>query len=38
MLQFDTATVVTSNPFSVNRKAVSSHNRELLRDMRDRGR
>jgi hypothetical protein len=30
MLQFDTATVVTSNRFSVNRQAVSSHNREML--------
>jgi hypothetical protein len=35
MLQFDTATVVTSNRFSVNRQAVSSHNREMLGDMRD---
>jgi hypothetical protein len=38
MLQFDTATVVTSNRFSVNRQAVFSHNREMLGDMRDRGR
>ena len=38
MLRFDTATVVTSNPFNVNRQAVSSHNREMLGDMCDRGR
>ena len=38
MLQFDTATVVTSNRFSVNRQAVSSHNREMLGEKRDRGR
>jgi hypothetical protein len=33
MLRFDTAMVVTSNPFNVNRQAVSSHNREMLGDM-----
>jgi hypothetical protein len=38
MLQFDAAMVVTSNPFNVNRQAVSSHNREMLGEKRDRGR
>jgi hypothetical protein len=38
MLQFDTTTVVASNPFSVNGKQFLPTIVEMLGDMRDRGR
>jgi hypothetical protein len=38
MLQFDAAPVVTSNPFSVSGKHFRSRNREMICEMRDRGR
>ena len=38
MLQFDTGPVITSNPFSVSGKHFGSRNREMLGEMRDRGR
>jgi hypothetical protein len=38
MLQFDAAPVVTSNPFSVSGEHFRSRDREMLGEMRDRGR
>jgi hypothetical protein len=38
MLWFDAALVITSNPFSVSGKRFGSRNREMLGEMRDRGR
>ena len=38
MLQFGASPVVTSNRFSVNGRQLLSRNREMLGDMRDRGR